>query len=221
MVDDKTPTDAPPADDTTPTADGDPTNMDDHGECPAFGWFSVGRAVERLFTILDTNENGSLTSDEIPASLMEALAPIDANMDGELTLEEIQDSRPNRTLRGFAFLDDNSDGFLTEDEVNADIWARLSPADASGDGAVSEEELATYRDSLPPRGFRRLDDNGDGLITQDEVNEMIWTILVDFDTDDVAGISPEEFPEFSFGHRGGGFLGFGGFRGFRFGFHFG
>ncbi len=218
-VDDKTPTDASPADDTTPTADGDPTNTDDHGNCRGFGGFSVGRAVGRLFMFLDTNEDGLLTSEELPASLMEALAPIDANMDGMITLEEIQGSRPDRGLRGFAFLDDNGDGMLTVDEVNADIWARISPADADASGDVTEDELITYRDSLPPKGFSRLDDDGDGLITQDEVNEMIWTILVDFDTDDVAGISPEEFPEFNlFGHHRGGF---GVFRGFHFGFHFG
>ncbi len=180
---------------------------------------SIGLAVERLFTILDTNDDGALTSDEIPASLLEAMAAIDTNDDGAITLEEIQDSRPDHGSRGFGFLDDNGDGMVTEDEVNADIWERISPADTDTDGAVTEQELTTYRDSLPPKGFRRLDDDGDGLITQDEVNEMIWMILVGSDTNDDSAISPEEFPEFNlFGHHRGRF---GGFRGVHFGFHFG
>ena len=83
---------------------------------------------------------------------------------------------------------------ITQDEVNDQIWQRLLPADADGDQAITQEELEEYRESLPPRKFRRLDDNSDGLITEDEVHPEIWERLSESDTDGNGEITPEEFP---------------------------
>lgn len=43
--------------------------------------------------------------------------------------------------------DANADKALTEDEVPGRVWARLSQADADGDGAVTREEFDSYRPS--------------------------------------------------------------------------
>src|SRR5688500_3621775 len=79
--------------------------------------------------------------------------------------------------RGFEARDSNGDGFLTEDEVGAEHWARLSAADADGDAQVSKAEIeaAIASGALQPpcrRGgpgpdddpFTRDDANGDGFI---------------------------------------------------------
>lgn len=42
----------------------------------------------------------------------------------------------------FKKFDKNKDGALTEDEVPAKAWTRLSRCDADGDGAVTKAELA-------------------------------------------------------------------------------
>ena len=44
--------------------------------------------------------------------------------------------------------DANDDGALEEDEVPARVWARLSQADANGDGVVTRAEFDAYRKKL-------------------------------------------------------------------------
>lgn len=159
----------------------------------------IVRVVDRLFSHLDVNDDDVLTSDELPAVLMDRIAAVDLDADGTISRDEIDVALssivPARFGTRFGSLDDNGDGAITVDEVNDSIWDRLLPADADVDGAVTEQELEIYRDSLPPRQFRRLDDNGDGVITEDEVNEQIWERLAEFDGDVDGAITPEEFPE--------------------------
>lgn len=44
----------------------------------------------------------------------------------------------------FQIFDADEDGALTEDEVPAPVWSRLSAADLDDDGAVTREEIMTY-----------------------------------------------------------------------------
>lgn len=44
----------------------------------------------------------------------------------------------------FNIFDADEDGALSEDEVPAPVWNRLSAADADADGAVTREELIAY-----------------------------------------------------------------------------
>ncbi|HYQ18879.1 MAG TPA: hypothetical protein VEQ58_24050 [Polyangiaceae bacterium] len=53
----------------------------------------------------------------------------------------------------FKKADKNSDGFLTQDEVGAERWARIKVADANNDGKVSHPELQQARkDGKLPHG---------------------------------------------------------------------
>lgn len=45
----------------------------------------------------------------------------------------------------FKRFDKNKDGSLTEDEVPAKAWTRLSKCDANGDNAVTKAEVAKHR----------------------------------------------------------------------------
>ncbi|GDY07411.1 hypothetical protein LBMAG52_08970 [Planctomycetia bacterium] len=44
----------------------------------------------------------------------------------------------------FQIFDADEDGALTEDEVPAPVWSRLSAADLDGDGAVTREEIMAH-----------------------------------------------------------------------------
>lgn len=159
------------------------------------------RLAERMFETLDTNEDGQLMSDEISAVLFDALQPIDTNEDGGISLEEINEFLPESESK-FDRLDDNGDGSLTIDEVDESLWERLLSADANEDSAITEEELDSYRDSLPPRRFRRLDENEDGLLNETEIGMMKWQFLVAADADENGEITVEEFNDADLGQRG-------------------
>ncbi len=45
----------------------------------------------------------------------------------------------------FQIFDADEDGALTEDEVPAPVWSRLSVADLDDDGAVTREEIMAHR----------------------------------------------------------------------------
>ena len=53
----------------------------------------------------------------------------------------------------FTKADKNGDGFLTQDEVGAERWARIKVADANQDGKISHPELQQARkDGKLPHG---------------------------------------------------------------------
>ena len=185
---DETPAEENNNDDEVPTEDGSSGDHDD--SCP------VGWGLSRLFGIVDENNDGEVTEAEAGTGIWMIVSAADADGSGTVSLSELEAFRPDRATRQFMRLDDNGDGLITQDEVNENIWDRISPADTNDDG-VSQEELTAYRESLPPRRFRRLDDNGDGVITQSEVNSRIWNRLVEHDTNEDGSITPDEFPESS------------------------
>ena len=49
-----------------------------------------------------------------------------------------------RPLMLFQIFDADEDGALTEDEVPAPVWSRLSAADLDDDGAVTREEIMEH-----------------------------------------------------------------------------
>ena len=110
---------------------------------------------------------GSADGDRGPAAMF---AAFDLNGDGQVTREEVDQFRADR----FAELDGNGDGFVTEAEFLANAEARVAERagerfgdlDTDGDGTVSAAE---FDDA--PRGdmFARMDQNEDGVITEDEL----------------------------------------------------
>lgn len=103
----------------------------------------------------------------------------DANHDGKVSFEELRVLRPRMDQAGFDRLDADGDGFLTsadrpepqrarngEDRIRRQMLTKLLSSDRDGDGAVTYEELLKAKPGFPERNFKRLDADGDGRLTQ-------------------------------------------------------
>lgn len=107
-----------------------------------------------------------------------AFSELDANADGQLTLDEMTAHREAR----FTAADTDGDGSLSRDElittamgqVEARIDAQMERFDDNRDGLLSANEM----DDMRPRGpgpeqaFARMDADGDGVVTETEFDEM-------------------------------------------------
>jgi Ca2+-binding EF-hand superfamily protein len=84
-----------------------------------------------------------------------------------------------RTL--FEAVDADGDGSVTQVEVDAYRTARVTEADASGDGALSIEEFDTlYRAFTRSRmvdAFQELDSDGDGVISTEEMDTSVTRLV--------------------------------------------
>lgn len=132
-----------------------------------------------VFKRLDTNGDGKLTAEEVPADKREffdrALRSGDADGDGALNAAEFakafssgRDSDRERDSRSRRRSRSSSGGRPAP--YAADFIRRL---DKDGDGKVSSEELPqTYRARLGVR-FEEFDKNKDGTLNQEEVAAML------------------------------------------------
>ncbi len=117
----------------------------------AFGGRGRGRDPQALFESMDINSDRQITPEEFrgPAPMF---ALLDANGDGVLAAEEL--SLGSRRARG-----GRAGG-----RVGGGPAAGFQNMDADGDGQVSLDEWAGTEQT-----FRRLDGNGDGLLTPNEI----------------------------------------------------
>ncbi len=114
-----------------------------------------------------------------PAPPGAAIGRADANHDGKVSLEELRVQRPRLDKEKFDRIDADSDGSLTpadrsrskqprngRDQLRRQMLTKLLSSDRDGDGAVSYEELVKAKPGFPELNFKRLDVDGDGLLTQ-------------------------------------------------------
>jgi Ca2+-binding EF-hand superfamily protein len=145
-----------------------------------------GDARER-FQMLDRNKDGKVTLDEVPEPLRERLKPIfDRSGKKELTIEELGrlggGGRPD-PAEFFKRFDANSDGKISKDELPAEARQRFAPLfERLGKDEMTLEQFQQAGDRLresmgrpgmgsPDEAFGRLDTNGDGKLTIEEVPE--------------------------------------------------
>lgn len=138
------------ADDTV----SDDTGSDDTPDCPNHDAPDDDLTAEQRraarFDALDINDDGLLTEDEVAAEFWARFSEFDTDGDAELSLEELPllpqrfHHHPHHDHDSLSGLDANEDGLLTEDEVPAELWQRLSQFDADEDVAVSLDELPTH-----------------------------------------------------------------------------
>ena len=100
---------------------------------------------------LDTNQDGSVTVQELIAEAETTFAAFDRNHDGKLLVEEYGDARGIRhVLAGFVTqhakeVDANSNGVITKDELLTTAKRMFSRADRNQDGKLTADELALDR----------------------------------------------------------------------------
>jgi len=151
---------------------------------------------DKWFAELDTNKDGFITTDELKAfgdkmhakwqqkqadatqqndgatnddgrgdkMAQHILARVDTDKDGKISKAEFD----TESVALFKRLDKNSDGKIAADEVPARHWGKgpqFGMMDTDKDGKVTKAEFTAAEDQM----FQKLDANGDGVITPDEM----------------------------------------------------
>lgn len=102
---------------------------------------------------------------------------LDSDGDGMITRAEAEANAP-RLVNHFDAIDADKDGFLSRDELQAHAKERgehrlhradeaFGKADANGDGQLSQEEVDKGM-PMVGRRFSSIDANGDGAVTREE-----------------------------------------------------
>ena len=116
-----------------------------HGSGHHEGWGRHGGGAMRFFEQFDANQDGRLTQAEIDQVRQSRLAEFDQNGDGSLSLEEYQalwmDAMRERMVDRFQSHDDDGDGLVTSEEFGAPFDRMISRLDRNGDGEVTLDEL--------------------------------------------------------------------------------
>jgi hypothetical protein len=103
-------------------------------------------------------------------------------------------------------VDTNSDGALTQQEIDAAVTARYAAFDADKDGKLSLDEFqALWADLTRPiavRAFQFLDPNGDGVVERTEADRRFGSLVARLDRNNDAKLSPEDRPHGGLGHHG-------------------
>lgn len=119
------------------------------GDRPGAGSGAGMKMIAGFLKRLDTDADGKVSKAEA-GERWERLSNLDKDGDEAISLATELPQAPAGGSPGefFARADKNGDEKLTEDEVSAEAWARLSNLDKNGDGAVGKDELAAARDGL-------------------------------------------------------------------------
>jgi len=108
------------------------------------GLMSIDAAA--FMTRFDTSGDGAVTDDELSTKSWEKLVEleVDGDLDGIITLEELESAVSTARQNVFSEKDADTDGLLTEQEVGSRYWTNLLPADTNVDDAVSADEFNAF-----------------------------------------------------------------------------
>lgn len=103
--------------------------------------------------------------------------------------------QPEHVIQRF---DKNKNGVLEVTELPKLLQERLAAADTNRDGKLSAEELTAHRAAFQGhhgKRFARLDKNGDGVLTKDEVGEGKWERIAKADADKDGKVTQAELQQ--------------------------
>lgn len=107
-----------------------------------------GRGVHGL-RLLDTDGDQAVSRAEIEAAAASRFAAIDADRDGQATVEEIrryrEQQRAERQQRRLARLDADGDGRISQAEFVARRLAQMERLDRNGDGVLDADDRPMRR----------------------------------------------------------------------------
>jgi len=129
----------------------------------------------------DKNGDGKLSKDELPAVAQKEFEHIDANKDGFITQDELQQhadrmarQRPQLVEVVFYSIDFSDEPVSVQELQTA--YDQLRKLDKNNDGKIDESELKVFREQRKKERidsiFTALDRNGDGKISKDEARGL-------------------------------------------------
>lgn len=102
---------------------------------------------------LDTNGDGFVSREEASTHprFAESFDRIDANKDGQLSLDELRSARHSGHHRHHARLDANNDGSISRDEAKTAprLAQNFDAIDANKDGMLTRDEMHAWRRAQP------------------------------------------------------------------------
>jgi Ca2+-binding EF-hand superfamily protein len=128
----------------------------------------IAKAKQR-FARMDTRGDGKLTPDELTAPGLHAHVKA-----AQSETAGVSQKRAQFAQKYFDRIDTNHDGVVTQDEYIAAATAHFNKIDSAGTGEISAEQIASsprmvqHEQRAATREVKRMDTNGDGIVSQDE-----------------------------------------------------
>ena len=121
-------------------------------------------SAESMLKMLDEDEDGKLSKEEVRGPLADNFDEIDLDSDGYLSKKELEEKPHPKPPKGdlrekhkkgkahFEMMDENEDGKLSKEEVKGPLADNFEDLDIDNDGYLSREELKKMPRPKKPEG---------------------------------------------------------------------
>ncbi len=159
----------------------------------------------KRFAKLDTNGDGVVTMQEMEQRALERFAKADANKDGKVTPEERRAVFEAHKQERFAKRDANGNGVLERSELERMPEKWFAKLDVNDDGALSADELRNMRGKNRGKHHRGKDGAGDRTLTQADVSTKVKERFTKLDKNGDGKLTQDELQHGKghWGKRGG------------------
>jgi len=146
---------------------------------------------------LDANGDGSVTTAEFEAHLLERWTTADANKDGKVGADEMKAQLEAHKGEHFAKLDANGNGVIERTEIPKMPDPIFAKADTDKNGTLTEAELAAGHPKMDGKGHGAMkglpgDTNKDGAVTKEEAVAESQKLAKRLDADGDGKLSQQE-----------------------------